>query len=50
MCVFEVSYFVYEDNGSALKMMPTSLQNVNIGMTEAGNSLVAAQLYFRVLK
>lgn len=34
------------NNGNAIKM---SLQSVNIGMTEAGNSPVAAELYFRVL-
>lgn len=37
-------------NGNTLKMMLRSLQSVNIGMTEAGNSAVAAELYFRVLK
>lgn len=36
--------------GNTIKMMPMSLQSVNIGMTEAGNSPVAAELYFRVLK
>lgn len=37
-------------NENAIKMMPMSLQSVNIGVTEAGNSPVAAELYFRVLK
>lgn len=35
-------------NGEAFKMMPMSLQSVNMGMIETGNTPVAAKLCFVV--
>lgn len=37
-------------NEEAFKMMPTSLQSVNLGVIETGNTPVAAKLCFAVQK
>lgn len=54
LCVCEelrLSVHIFENevkisNTKALKMMPTSLQSVNMGMIETGNTPVAAKLCF----